>query len=415
MELLNELINSIKQVAAQSIILSGGIMLFSGYFLGKLSQKMKLPAITGYILAGLVLGHSVAGIVAAKMEHTFSGMTEIALGLIALTIGGEFNLAKIKRTGSSILIVTFFQAMLPFLLVTFCLNLAGMDLRYSLLLGAISIATAPAATVVIIRELRARGEFIDYVYGIVAFDDALCMIIFGIVFAVIGPSLSGIAAAGGALGGFLHAFKEIVFSALLGVAGGTGLHFLTFKKYKKNEIQIISLAVILLVTGITVVLHLSPLIANMLFGVVLVNFATKNKRIFAILEPLTPPVFAFFFILAGTEFSLHIFSKGTVVLMGGIYVFTRFAGRLAGVYLGAVSTKLSDTIKKYLGLCFTPQAGVAIGLALFMQSSPIMFNAPADVKQALVMIVNIILFSVFINELVGPPISKYAIIKGANL
>ena len=415
MELLNELINSIQQVAAQSIILSGGIMLFSGYFLGKLFQKMKLPAITGYILAGLVLGHSVAGIVAAKMEHTFSGMTEIALGLIALTIGGEFNLAKIKRTGSSILIVTFFQAMLPFLLVTFCLNLAGMDLRYSLLLGAISIATAPAATVVIIRELRARGEFIDYVYGIVAFDDALCMIIFGIVFAVIGPSLSGIAAAGGALGGFLHAFKEIVFSALLGVAGGTALHFLTFKKYKKNEIQIISLAVILLVTGITVVLHLSPLIANMLFGVVLVNFATKNKRIFAILEPLTPPVFAFFFILAGTEFSLNIFSRGTVVLMGGIYIFTRFAGRLAGVYLGAVSTKLSDTIKKYLGLCFTPQAGVAIGLALFMQASPIMFNAPADVKQALVMIVNIILFSVFINELVGPPISKYAIIKGANL
>jgi len=413
--LLTELFNGIKHVAAQSIILSVGIMLFSGYFLGKLFQLMKLPAITGYILAGLLLGHSVGGIVAAKMEHTLSSLTEIALGLIALTIGSEFNLAKIKRTGSRILVITLFQAMIPFLLVTFFLNLAGMDLRYALLLGAISIATAPAATVIIIRELRARGEFIDYVYGIVAFDDAICVIFFGIVFAVIGPSLSGIAAGGGALAGFLHAMKDIVFSAILGVAGGIALHFLTYKKYKKNEIQIISLAVIFLVTGLTIVLHLSPLIANMIFGAVLVNFSHKNKRIFTILEPLTPPIFAFFFILAGTELSLNIFSKGTVVLMGGIYLFTRFAGRMAGVYVGAVATKMSGTIKKYLGLCFTPQAGVAIGLALFMQSSPIMLNAPANVKLALVLIVNIILFSVFINELVGPPISKYAIIKGANL
>ncbi|MBT4483621.1 MAG: hypothetical protein HOC71_08080 [Candidatus Latescibacteria bacterium] len=406
-----------KALLTHHAVFSLGMLLFAGYFTGKLAEKIKLPSITGYIIAGLVLGQSLLGMIHQEIAHQLTSVTEIALGIIALTIGGEFYHQKLRKIGSTIFIMIFFEVIGAFILVTTVLYFVGLDIRYALILGAISTATAPAATVIIIRELRARGNFIDFLYGIVAFDDALCVIIFSIIFALVAPLLSGTGIHSGSsvIIGAFHAIKELFLSCLLGLTGGVFLHFSTRKKYKTNEILIISLAVIFLTTSIAIVLNLSLLLANMFLGAILVNLSLKNKRIFQIIEPITPPVFALFFILAGTELDIKVFSKGIVIVYGLIYILTRFTGKYLGIYISSVLTSAPLNIRKYMGLCLFPQAGVAIGLALFVQTSPVMNSAPAAVSEFLVLLVNIVLFSIFVNELIGPAISKFGIVKGAEL
>ncbi len=398
-----------------SVILSLGMLLFIGYFFGKLFERFQLPAITGYIISGLLLGESILGIVHAEMGEGLQHITKVALGFIALTIGGEFSIAKLKRTGIKILILTLFEATFAFLLVTAVMMAVGVKPPMALILGSISAATAPAATVIIIRELRARGEFIDYLYGIVAFDDAVCVILFSVVFAIVAPGLSGPEMHGGVLSGILHATSELFFSFLLGIVGGVLIHMLTIRKFKTNEILLISLSILFLVTALAATLSLSALLANMAMGATLINLAPKNHRIFSCLEPLTPPIFALFFIIAGTELDVSVFSEGLVVLLGVLYLASRFTGKMSGIFLGGTILKTSAPIRKYLGFCLFPQAGVAIGLALFVQTSPLAQHASLATQEILVLIVNIVLFSVFVNELVGPAISRFGIKKGCDL
>jgi len=417
MDVFISVLNNLKDLFGNHVVFSTGMLLLIGYFTGKLAEKIRLPSITGYIFAGLLLGGSVTNIIHEGMVYRLTSITEIALGLIAITIGAEFDIAKLKRTGRKILIITFFQSIFAFIFTVVALLLIGIGLSYTLILGAIATATAPAATVIIVKELRARGTFVDYLYGIVAFDDALCVLIFSIVFAIVAPILTGtvIQNAGGVLKGSIHAIIDILFSCLLGFVSGILLHFFTRKKYKLNEILIISVAVIFLTTSIAIVLDLSLLIANMVLGTVLVNLSIKNRRIFHIIEPITPPIFAMFFVLAGTELEISVFTKGIVIVYGLVYVVSRFAGKYAGTYFSAVITKSDAKIRKYLGFCLFPQAGVAIGLVLLVQTSPILDSAPPVVKETLVLIVNIVLFSIFINELIGPVITKFGITKGTEL
>jgi Kef-type K+ transport system membrane component KefB len=417
MELIVQYWDSFTNLFGHHVIFSTGLLLITGYFLGKVANKIGLPSITGYIVSGLLLGESIAGIVHKEMAFQLTSVTEIALGLIALTIGAEFNIDTLKRTGPKVILITFFEALFAFVIVTFVLTLFGIEIKYALILGAISAATAPAATVIIVRELRARGLFVDYLYGIVAFDDSLCVILFSLVFAIVSPMLVGTEMIHGnpVLHGLTHALSEILFSCIVGFSGGLFLHMLIRKKNEINEILIISVAIIFLTTAAAIILHLSLLIANMVFGALLVNLSIKNKRIFHILEPITPPIFALFFILAGSELNINVFTKGTVILLGLVYLLSRFAGKYLGTYISTSLVKAPLRIRKYLGFCLFPQAGVAIGLVLFVQTSPVLSAAPEMVKDTLLLIVNIILFSIFINELVGPSISRYGITKGAEL
>jgi Kef-type K+ transport system membrane component KefB len=412
---LSEWINQVGGFLTHHVLFSIGILLFAGYLLGKLANRFGLPSITGYIIAGLLMGRSVTGIVHEEMSVQLHSITELALGIIAITIGAQFDISRLKKTGSKILIMTFFEAIFAFILVSTVLNLMGMPFKYTLILGAIAAATAPAATVIIVRELRARGEFIDYLYGIVAFDDAICVILFSVVFAIVSPILGS---AGGHdvhfLSSLSHAFAELFFSCLTGLVGGLLLHFLIRKKYNVNEVLILSIALILLTTSIAIVLNLSLLVANMVFGAVLINLNTKNKRVFNVIEPITPPIFALFFILAGTELNLGVFSKGIVILYGVVYLLSRFIGKYTGVYIAGTIAKVPKKVRQYMGFCLFPQAGVAIGLVLFVQTSPLIATAPDEVRNTLVMIVNIVLFSIFINELVGPSITKFGITRGAD-
>ena len=195
-------IGRVAAVADASPILSLGVLLLCGYFAGRLAGLIGLPAITGYIVAGLALGDSVAGIVSHHATERLQLVTEVALAFIAITIGGEFQLPKLRRSGAKILVITVLEAFVAFAVVSAALSLLGLDWRFALLLGGIAAATAPAATVVIVRELKMHGEFVDYLYGVVAFDDAIAVLLFSVILAMVTP-LFGVA--GADHGGILHA------------------------------------------------------------------------------------------------------------------------------------------------------------------------------------------------------------------
>ena len=425
MEVIFENLVSLRNLLSQHPLFTVGIMLVMGYFIGTLAEKVKLPEITGFILAGLIMGSTVTGIVPHEMEESLKVVTEVALGLIALTIGGEFYWAKLKRMGKEVVIITAVQIVLTFGAVSIGLVLFKMPLPFALLLGAIASATAPAATVAIVQSLRAHGVFIDYLYGVVALDDAGCVILFSIVFAIASGMLLGDTATAEAVGHAVanhggaavigHALLEVFLSIVAGLISGVVVHFSTWKKHNNNEIMIITIGIVFLFTAMAVIFKLSPLLTNMAAGAVIINFSPKNHRIFRALEPFTPPIYALFFVIAGTELNPAVLIQKDILIFGIVYILLRAIGKYGGVYIGCRVSKVKGVITKHLGLCMLPQAGVAIGLVLMIQASPFMHGLTPDQILMVDRMVNIVLLSVFVNELVGPPVSRYAIIKGNEM
>lgn len=417
MEQVLTVLTNLRDVLSQHPFFAIGMILFVGYYIGKLAAKVKLPEITGFIVAGLILGPSVigTGIVSHHMGENLKVVTELALSLIALTIGGEFYLVKLKRLGKEIVIITLVQIFATFVLVTLGLTLFGMELAFSMMLGAIAAATAPAATVAIVQSLHAKGIFIDYLYGIVALDDAGSVILFGVVFAIASGllNISGVNMGTGTI--ILHAILEVALSLVIGVVSGFLLHHLTKKTNNSNEIMIISLGIIFITTTVAIVFHLSPLLANMAAGAVLINMSARNHRVFRILEPLTPPIYALFFVIAGAELDPALIVQKGVLVLGIVYIISRAIGKYGGVFLGSLMSRVEKSTRNNLGFCMLPQAGVAIGLVLLIQTSPMMAKLTGSQSLIVDNMVNIVLFSVFVNELIGPPLSKMAIIKGNKM
>jgi len=427
MEMIVDRLTEFRDVLIHHELLSTSALLILGYFFGKLTAAMRLPEITGYIIAGFILSESVLGIIHHEMGKSLQIITDVALGLIALTIGGEFLVSKLKRMGSEVLILTASQIFLTLAVVTLSLWILQLPLPFALMLGAIATATAPAATVAVVQSLRAHGPFVDRLYGIVALDDAGAVIIFGVIFAIVSGILTGGGAALGALGSAGHsveignakvvlgAFKEVFFSILMGAAVGWIIHALTYRKGHGGELTIIALGWIFLLTGISLVFHLSPLLSNIAAGMTIINLSPRNYRIFRNIEPLTPPIYALFFAIAGTKLDPSIFAQKDILFYGMVFIAARAFGKIIGVWGGAILAKSRENVKKYLGICMLPQAGVAIGLVLMIQTSPVIALLDFEQKGFIAIMVNIILLSVFFNELSGPPLSKLAILKALDI
>mgnify|MGYP006295637821 FL=1 len=403
----------LRDLLNQHPLFALGILLLVGFILGRAAGKIRLPEITGFIIAGILMGEAALGIVPPHMTEGLKLVTEVALGLIALTIGGEFSWVKLKRLGRGIAVITIAQILATFLIVTAALYLVSFPLPFALLMGAIASATAPAATVAIVQALRARGLFVDYLYGVVALDDAGAVILFGSVFAFVTAVIGG----GGesAFHVALGAIGEVALSVVVGLISGFLIHALARRRSNQNEILITTLGVLFTTTAVAVIFHLSPLLANMTAGAVIINMSPENHRIFRILRPLTPPIYALFFVIAGTELNPEIVTNGTVLFFGGIYVLARAVGKYGGVFVGCAMSRVSSKIRDYLGICMLPQAGVAIGLVLLVEASPLMEGLTGAQMETIQMMVNIVLFSVFVNELVGPPLSRFAIIRGNEM
>lgn len=392
-------------------LFAAGIILVVGYYLGRLVALIGLPEITGYIFAGLVLGKSLLHIVPHEVEESLGVFTQIALGLIALTIGGEFSLSKLKRLGKDVAIITVFQIVATFVLVAGVLTLLKLPLPISMVAGAIAAATAPAATVHIVQTLKAHGKFVDMLYGVVALDDAGCVILFSIVFSIAGAML-GIS---GGDHGVLSSLGHLLLEIGIGAIGGFLIHAATRKRKSESETIIITLGLFFSYTVLVLGLHMSPLLTNMAAGAVLINLSPRNHRIFRILRPLTPPLYAMFFVLAGMELDPGQFLKPAILIMGSGYIIARAIGKYGGVFWGCAVVKSEKEIRNYLGVCMLPQAGVAIGLVDIVSSMHLPEGTPPEVFQGLAALNAIILMSVFFNEIVGPPLSKFALIKGNKM
>ncbi len=403
-----------RSITSSHALAAIGVLLIGGYLLGKLSGRLRLPEITGFILAGLLLGPGGFDVLPHLLEPAFQILSQAALALIAFTIGAEFHWPKLKRIGLQVAVIGLIEVAASFALVAGVMRLLGLPLPFALILGAIASATAPAATVAIVQSLRARGRYIDILYGLVALDDAGAVMIFAVAFAVAGSMLApGAGPGAGEL--VLHAGLEIGISLLGGLFLGAIIYWVAHRRPDSNEALIFALGVVLLLAGLAQGLGYSLILGSMAGGAAYVNLVGGDQRLFRRIEPITPPLYALFFVIAGAELQPLVLLQPEILLLGLGYVGARAVSKYGGVFVGGALTGVEPRIRNYLGLSMLPQAGVALGLVLLVRTSPLVAALPPEQQLHIGALVNVVLFSVLISELVGPPISRFAIIRGNDM
>lgn len=377
------------------------IILISGLAFGRLAKLVKLPNVTGYIVAGLVIGPYVLGVLPENIVDSFSIVSEMSLAFIAFTIGCSFKMSYFKRVGISPVVIAIMEAMVAVFLVQGALIIAGYNVAFSIVLGAIAAATAPAATIMIIKQYHASGTVTETLMSVVAIDDAVALIAFGFSVAI-AKSITG--SGDNVLMSILEPLWEIVLSLLIGMACGLVFKLpLRFFKKSGNRI-VITIAIVFLASSVTTMLGGSALLACMMTGATFCNIYRESDSIADLADSITPPLFMMFFVVSGAELNITILPK--IGIVGVIYLFMRVGGKMLGASLGAIITKADKTVRKYLGPTLIPQAGVAIGLTLVAQS--VVPEYAAQIRA-------VILCATLIYEIVGPAITKICLKKAGEI
>ncbi len=421
MSLLTGFFNELTTIYIEHPLFLVGLLLIAGYFLGRLFGRLQLPEISGFILAGLIVSILSGGEIHRQLNASLYVVTEAAIGLLALSVGAEFSVRKMKRIGRNIFIISVCGLAVTFLTILIaCLWAAQffpalpIGYPYAILLAVIGCATAPAIIVAEVHHLRAHGRFIDYLFGTVALSDAFCVMIFGLAFPVV---MNILHAESASLYTLAASLREIGMSLLIGAMAGVTLHFLARRIRNPGEYLIVALGVVFIMTGLAMILHLSPLLTNMMLGAVLINISSGNHRIFKQIEPLTPPLYALFFVIAGIEINPSVFLQKTILFASLFYIAVRAAGRHAGSYTGCFICGLPSPVRRNLGLCMLSQGGIALGFVLLIQTSPLMSGRAESetLSIAFSQLINIILASIFINEIASPFFLKSAITRGNEM
>lgn len=383
-------------------ILYLSILIFAGLLFGKLAKLIKLPNVTGYLVAGLLVGPSVLGIIPETALAGFDIISEVALGFIAFSIGSEFKLSYFKKVGIAPVIIAILEAMLAVVAVVIGLLIAGFDLPFSLVLGSIAAATAPAATIMVVKQYKAKGPVTETLMSVVALDDAVALMAFG--FAVTAAktmtSTGDTNIVMSILSPFIEIFGSVILGFVLGIAFMLPLRFF----HSASNRLIITIGMVFLATGLSDILGLSALLCCMSMGAMLVNVSNSSSELMKLSDNITPPIFLLFFVVSGAELNLGVIP--TIGLVGVLYILLRVVGKLVGAWLGAKVTKAPETVSKYLGYTLVPQAGVAIGLTLVAQT---VVPEYADTIRA------VVLCGTLVYELVGPMISKTALQKAGEI
>ena len=329
-------------------------------------------------------------------------LTDVALGFIAFSIGGEFRISHVKQIGTSSITITFFQACLATLLVDAALLACGFPAPLSLTLGAIAAATAPAATLMVVRQYHAKGEVTSTLLPVVAMDDAVGLMLFSISLAISQALASNAALTVTSM--LLQPLLEIVLS--LAVGAGIGLLIALAMRFFHSKVNRISVAVaaVLLGSALASIWNLSSLLLCMAIGAILVNLRKDADELLEITDAWTPPLFMLFFVLSGAELDLAVVP--TVGLLGVVYMAARSLGKYFGSFLGATIVKSSPNIRKYLGLTLLPQAGVAIGMAQVALNALPEYGAQIQA---------VVLSATLIYELIGPVITKLALTAAGEI
>ncbi|MCM1991985.1 cation:proton antiporter [Oceanirhabdus seepicola] len=384
--------------------ISMGIALIVGIAFGKLMGKFKIPSVAGYILAGLLIGVSGLHIIDNNLELQLSFLSDLALGIIAFNIGSELEISVIKRLGKSIFLIALCEALGAFILVTGISLLLTNDVSLSLILGAVASATAPAATVMVLKEYKSSGPLTSTLLGVVAVDDAICLMIYSVASAVAKVFVKNES---------LTFFKvvisplfEILLSVAVGAALGIFLTYLLNKSRNKDELLIFSSGTILLLIGICSIFHLSSLLCAMTLGFMVTNVSNKSRKTFSALEKFSPPLIAGFFVLAGARLDLSMIPQ--IGVLGLAYLIFRLAGKLLGANLGGRLAKVPDKVRKNIGFGLFSQIGVAVGLAIIVSNE---FSGTTLGST----VMTILLATTVVTEILGPICTKRAITNAGEI
>ena len=379
-----------------------GIAMVAGLVLSRVVKKLRLPNVTGYLIAGLLIGPCVLGLVPQAALDKLNIITTIALGFIAFSIGGEFKLSSIRSIGKNVIIITLFQSIMAAALVDIVLCACGFNVSESIILGAIATATAPAATLMVVRQYKAKGELTNTLLPVVAMDDAVGLIVFAV-----SSAIADTLASGAQPSVYTMAVAPLIEIALSLLSGGL-LGFLIslsmrFFHSRANK-MCICIAGVVLGVAVAQQFGLSDLLVCMSVGAVFANLRNDALEIMDVCDGWTPPLFMLFFVISGAE--LDVGALPTVGLLGVLYIVVRSFGKYFGAYLGSVVVKASPNIRKYLGITLLPQAGVAIGMAQMVLTQLPQFGARIQA---------VVLSATLIYELVGPvALTKAGEIQGTK-
>ena len=406
------------------ILLSLSIALFAGLMLSRLAKLVKLPAVTAYLVAGILIGpyllgaFGVSGLGFTSMANVkqFSILADVALGFIAFSIGNEFRLGQLKKTGKQATVIGIVQAVVATLLVDAAL--IGLHflipdklpLPSAIILGAIASATAPAATLMVVRQYKAKGPLTDILLPIVALDDAVGLVLFAVSFGVAKALIAGPV---NILSVVLEPLLEVVLSLLLGFVMGMLITFFERFFHSRSKRLAMSVTFVLMTVALSMMqftvfgIHIafSSLLVCMMLGTVFCNACDFSEELMDRIDRWTAPLFIIFFVISGAELELSVFADPAIVLVGVVYIIFRSIGKYSGARFSAKATGCDEGIVKYLGVTLLPQAGVALGMALKA-------SAIGEVGQ---IVSNITLFSVLIYELVGPLLTKVALIHAGEI
>ena len=386
-----------------SLLLKISIILLVGVFGGKLARILKLPNVSGYLIAGLFLGPSFVKLISAQDIEAYTVINELALAMIAFSIGNEFVVKDMLKLGKSIVIITLAEVVgAVFIVFSVMYYVFNQPFAFSIVIASMSAATAPAATLLVIKQYKAYGPLTKTILPVVALDDVFGIIAFGIAM-----SLATITNGHGNLSIFkmiINPLIEIGGSIVLGLILGVFLVLVAKKSKGRDELQLVTLVAIGIAAGLSTHLGLSPLLTCIMMGTTLVNLKQNSKRVFDSLNGFVSPVYVLFFTLAGASLDLSILLS--VGIIGVSYVIARAAGKLVGAWAGAKSVKADPMVTKNLGYALFPQGGISIGLLVIVRQ---------QLPDYATAISTIIMFSVLIYEVTGPIFAKLAIQKAGEI
>ena len=413
------------------LLLSLSIAIFAGLMLSRLAKLLSLPAVTAYLVAGILVGpfclgaFGVEGLGFTSEENleSLSVISDVALGFIAFAIGNEFRLSQLKSIGKQATVIGIFQAVFTTLVVDVALiafSLIRPDvlpLPAAIILGAVASATAPAATLMVVRQYKAKGPVTDTLLPVVALDDAVGLVLFSVSFGVAKSLMIGST-------DIVSIIVEPLIEVLLSIALGTlmGYLFTFFERFFHSRSKRLSMSVafVFLTVALSMLkfevfgIHIafSSLLACMMLGTIFCNICDFSENLMDRLDRWTAPIFILFFVISGAELDLSVLSNVMIILIGLVYIVSRCLGKYFGASISSKMSNAPDTVYKYLGITLFPQAGVALGMAIkTMEYCSTIPNADAIGT----LVQNIILFSVLIYELVGPFLTKIALTKAGEI
>lgn len=405
-------------------LLALSVALFAGLMLSRLAKLVQLPAVTAYLVAGILIGPYLLGSVGVdglgfnSMEHidSFGIISDVALGFIAFSIGNEFRMSQLRQIGKQATIIGIFQAVMTTLLVDAALISVHFmipdkfPLPAAIVLGAVASATAPAATLMVVRQYKAKGPVTNILLPIVALDDAVGLVLFAVSFGVAKAIHLGNA---DVVSVIVEPIVEVVLSITLGGVMGYVFSFCERFFHSRSKRLAMSVTFVLLTVSLSMLefriagIHIafSSLLTCMMLGTVFCNICDFSEELMDRLDRWTAPLYILFFVISGAELELSVFKDYMIVLIGVIYIVVRCIGKYFGASFSAKISKCDPNIVKYLGITLFPQAGVALGMAIKAEA----LGEPGAI------VANITLFSVLIYELVGPFLTKKALERAGEI